>query len=257
MCWSSEASAIFSLIGVAITLLCFFTRNKRGHGIEDCMIPGLYAIMEGFQFLQHLYGDIDTCNDVNQNWTFMGHFLWWIQIVVWNYWGLLVSKRLKQEKSTLLFKCTFLMSVIVFSLSCISLIVGHMKGVAGDWPSTEEYLPNVGFPACSVSNPETARFGFANHYMWVLPYDSLSGHRPNMGVWLLVTIIPQLFRTGNHWLGPGWYTAGSILFGWAFTATIWGFSGALVTSWCFVSVPAGSVLLLGSFIFSTKKTKTK
>jgi len=242
MCWTKEASLVMTLFGVFVTGLVHFRNYRPAHHKVDVIIPLFYTIMEAFQYLQHVVG-FETCDSTNTQLTVVGFYLIWLQPVVWNYWGLVVSS----DDSKRLFRCTLTMSIVSLLFSTAGLIVGFMKG---RYTYTEEFLLQLGEVTCTHPSDK--------HFYWLFNVDALVGFRPHWFTFLSLLTIPQLFRKNKaqHWWGPGWVAAFVHLFGFFFGGWYFGdpnsinadksfsliFTHTIASGWCAFSVPSGIIL---------------
>ncbi|BCS82678.1 hypothetical protein QLL95_gp0189 [Cotonvirus japonicus] len=166
MCWNYEVSFGFSILYLIIN--SYYVIRKPAYWKEYFLFGMFYFVMEAFQTLQWLYGNvydnnlfgIDKCDTINANFTIVAHVLIWLQPILFSYIGYRTSHNKIFFMRFLFLNCF----VLVFSLiilyagfnmpncfvaenSIYGLSTCTNKGITGHlvWrykPKLLEYFPN-------------------------------------------------------------------------------------------------------------------
>src|SRR5690242_13022702 len=90
MCWSFNASLVFSSLGV---LYSYVVLKNSKYNIVDKITTLFYTVMELTQLAQYYY--IEECTPMNYYLTVFVHLLLWIQPFLANFYGYCETKKNK------------------------------------------------------------------------------------------------------------------------------------------------------------------
>lgn len=219
MCWSSNASLVFALLGMSYSLYVF--KNHKKYNIVDRMTIFFYTIMEVTQFIQYYY--IEQCTLMNYHLTIFAHVLVWIQPFLTNYYGYVETKKDKQ-----VFVFAMIMSFVVFVVSCTQLYLGEYC----DSCDKLDNMLNVGNTTCTTMGTV--------HLQWQFKYASLRGFNTNWLMYTLLVLLPHIFHSESVFGRP---------FNWLFPLllaliVVGEFNNEIISLWCAYTIPYGTFLLI-------------
>lgn len=223
MCWSLNASFVFSSLGIMYSYYVF--KNDKKYNVVDKMTILFYTIMELTQFIQYYY--IEQCTPMNYYLTIFAHILIWVQPFLSNYYGYCETKKNEQ-----VFIFAMIMSFIIFIVSCIQLYVGEYCESCGKINN----MLNAGNNTCTSMG--------TIHLQWQFKYASLRGFNANWLIYVLLVFLPNIFHSESvigrplNWLYP-------LLFAIIAVGEI---NNEIISLWCAYTIPYGIFLVMNLII---------
>ena len=281
MCWSQSTSGWFALIGALMSADQFrrfyklYSTNQVGSTrmFSQFLLYFTYTLMELLQHIQYrvglenMEGTEGRCvqsllESPNVFFSFVAHFLVWLQPVVHNYWILHNSK-----KGKLAFKLSLTLAWITLIVATISLVMGYNNMFGFGKPEVAQnhtpvdpaiifgvHVHNVDSKLCSYQGP--------NHLFWMFPYHPMWNYSSaNWFVWLAVTIIPHFFRRSigfRDFLGNNIVVGCGVFSGWIASVVVTltvgnGYQHEIPSYWCLISMPFLILPYLVALIFKPKR----
>ncbi|AGC02317.1 hypothetical protein H012_gp133 [Acanthamoeba polyphaga moumouvirus] len=127
MCWNYEVSLFFSGLYVLTNSYYIFTKPRFWR--EYLLFGTFYFIMEAFQTMQWLYGNVvdydsrgvNHCDLINRNYTVFGFILIWLQPLIFSYIGKRTSYNESNKKY---FNKLCIFNFLLFIYACVLLYLG-------------------------------------------------------------------------------------------------------------------------------------
>jgi hypothetical protein len=218
MCWDNRVSLLFSAIFLIINLT--YVVIKPHYWKEYFLFGTFYFIMEMFQTLQWLYGDVGTCTQMNAYFTFMAYLLIWLQPLLFSYIGLRTSRHRR------FFVFMTIVNMCVLTTAVYSMYSARCVEVGYD-------IPNSIF-----SQRTCTTIGKTGHLVWKYKVGTVD-YAPNYLLYLLLCILSFLMydRIGTQVVGIGWFIC-LIITKLVLSPQLL----EMASSWCLMSIIANAVI---------------
>ncbi|AGF84933.1 hypothetical protein QJ854_gp849 [Moumouvirus goulette] len=235
MCWNYEVSLFFSGLYILTNSYYLFTRPKFWR--EYLLFGTFYFIMEAFQTMQWLFGNVadlnsrgvNQCDLINRNYTVFGFILIWLQPLLFSYIGKRTSY---SETSKKYFNKLCVINLIVFIYACVQIYLGF---------SSKNYyvIENSIFGSSTCTN-----VGETGHLAWRFKPKSLDAF-PNHITYVILCIMSFLMYESNDVRIIGW--------GWFLSLVVTKFllyptMTEIASSWCLLSIIANILIVGYSYI---------
>ena len=228
MCWSYEVSLAFSILFLIIN--SYYVLNRPRYWVEYLMFGMFYFVMEAFQTMQWLYGDVyenvrlgvSICTATNQNYTIFAHFLIWFQPLLFS----IIGYRTASDKK--FFKYMVCVNIVVLIFSLINLNSGFTH-------NDHYQINNSIFGLSTCTNK-----GDTGHLVWRYKPKSID-YFPNYLMYLVMCCLSFLMydRRETRIIGIGWLA--SLITTWlVLQPTLL----ELASSWCLISIVANIIVFL-------------
>ncbi|XWV25493.1 hypothetical protein QJ856_gp0265 [Tupanvirus deep ocean] len=229
MCWNYEVSLGFSVVFLVINSYYVFAKPR--YWKEYLMFGMFYFVMEAYQTLQWLYGNVYTesalqgisnCDITNQNFTIFGHVLIWLQPVLFSYIGYRTSTERK------FFRYYNYVTIVVLLLSLVSISVGFYKN---DYYQINNSI--FGLSTCTNK-------GATGHLVWRFKPASIE-YFPNYLTYVIMCVMSFLMydRSETRIIGAGWLVS-LVITKIVLRPTML----EIASSWCLLSVIANVMIFV-------------
>jgi hypothetical protein len=131
MCWSAQVSGIFA--AVYFVFIMINTYRKPLNFIYYNMFMGFYFIMEVFQCLQWLYGDViasvttnNTCSGRNLGFTYVAFLLIWLQPILFSVIGHLnyKTRTFRKLRNITIFVLLLKLGIQIYTNVYVTSVIG-------------------------------------------------------------------------------------------------------------------------------------
>ena len=232
MCYSSETSLSFGIIGISAYLYIEWYEPKLSKtGIQYILL--FYSMMEFLQSFQYYY--VKQCsNIINQISTEIAYILVIVQPLIWNIYFYFNST----ECEKLIFKSAIMLCLVWIFMNILSRVLYKKWG--------EPNIPeNSVFASDSVCT-KTRK----SHLYWVWTSTNLQELNANFLTYLMLWLIPALTSTTHFYksiiLILGALTGAIIQF--IYIPDLMELKYVFTSAWCYISVPIVIVIILQSMV---------
>lgn len=229
MCWNLPVSISFSVLYTACIL--FYYAKKPRYWRLYILFSGFYLIMEMFQSLQWIFGDViykdltfgpEKCSFTNKSFTYFAYVLIWLQPLLFSIIGYL------QDRNKFL-KKIIILNIIVFCYSLVSVFVRLYH--------TQKYL----IEGSNFAGATCTHVGPTHHLSWRFAVENIDLALNNMTYVILCTFSFLFYREELKNIWKGWVVTLLI------TKLVLNPHNAEVPStWCLISVIANIIIILGA-----------
>jgi hypothetical protein len=231
MCWNENISFTFFIIFIVTN--SYYVIKKPKYWIEYLLFGGFYTIMEGFQTLQWLFGQVqefnltgaNNCSTINTNFTIVAHILIWLQPILFSYIGYRTSNKR-------IFRVLFTINLIIFFYSLIVIYKGFHNPVFYS-------IENSIFGTSTCTNA-----GSKGHLVWKIKPNSVD-YFPNYLMYLTMCSLSFFLYSDKdvRIIGWGWLLALLV------TKIILNPTTLEVAStWCLLSIVGNFVIIANQMI---------
>jgi hypothetical protein len=241
MCWNYQVSLIFSGLYLVTNSYYWFVRPRFWK--EYLMFGMFYFIMEVFQTVQWLYGDVhenmlqgvSQCSSLNQKFTIFSHILIWLQPILFSY----IGYRTTSNNKNYFFKLTNI-NLCILIISLVNLYYGLF---CDDYYQINNSI--FGLSTCT-------NIGYTGHLVWRFKPD-LIDYFPNYLMYLVMCILSFIMydRPQILIIGIGWAISLAITILYFQPTTL-----EIASSWCLLSIIANVIIFaylkINSALFSTR-----
>lgn len=235
MCWNYEVSLGFSLVYLVINL--YYLLRRPPYWFEYFMFGMFYFIMEAYQTLQWLYGEVElhvsqfgssSCTPTNTNFTLVAHILIWLQPILFAYIGYRTTTSANKKFATNL----LLVSWIVLFYSLVLLQGEDYTGIFD--PQYYQISDSIfGRSTCTSK-------GATGHLVWRYKPTTID-YFPNYLMYLIMCVLAfsTYDRSETRIIAAGW-VASLIITKIYLAPTIL----EVASSWCLLSVVANVMIVM-------------
>ena len=231
MCWSYEVSLAFSCLFLFINSYYVFARPR--YWKEYFVFGMFYFVMEAFQTMQWLYGDVyenkqqgvSLCTTTNQKYTIFAHILIWFQPLLFSF----IGYRTATDKK--FFKYMICVNIVILIFSLVNLNSGFHHNNPLD--ENHYQINNSIFGLSTCTNK-----GDTGHLVWRYK-PKLIDYFPNYLMYLVMCCLSFLMydRRETQIIGIGWLA--SLTITWlVIRPTLL----ELASSWCLISIVANVIV---------------
>jgi hypothetical protein len=228
MCWNYQVSLIFSGLFLAINSYYWYARPS--YWKEYLMFGMFYFVMEAFQTVQWLYGDVrentlqgvNQCSIINRHFTIFSHILIWLQPLLFSY----IGYRTAANKKFFLY-----MIFINYAVLIISLVNLHGGFYRDDYYQIDNSI--FGLTTCT-------NVGDTGHLVWRFKPKSID-YFPNYLMYLVMCLLSFIMYDRSETL--------IIFYGWSISLIITKLVLQpvlleLASSWCLLSIIANIMIFI-------------
>jgi len=217
MCYNSEMSFTFAVIGIIVTIYIYFSKNKIKHtGIQYILI--FYILMEILQGTQYFY--INQCSNIwNKILTEIAYLLVILQPLIWNLYYFSNSNLCDKN----IFITAIWFSIVWIAVNILSRL-SYDKNIFNNMTKLNSFLAS--------NNVCTKKKKYHLYWEWTFAnfYDLNANFFSYLMIWLIPGLISTKFRITSI------IVIISALI--AATASLYMNEGFTFTSlWCYISVP--------------------
>ena len=232
MCWSYEVSLTFVYLFIFTNICYIYARPK--YWIEYLMFGTFYLVMEVFQTIQWMYGDIynntlqgvNHCSIINQKYTIIAHILIWLQPLLFSIIGY------RTATNKIFFKYLNYINLFVLIFSMVNLCSGFYKD--------NYYQINnsiFGLSTCTDT-------GITGHLVWRFKPSSIEYFPHYLMYFIMCTLSFLMYdRRQTQIIGIGWLSTLIIT-----KLVLWPDRLELASSWCLLSIVANVIILVYNLI---------
>lgn len=235
MCWSIEFTTLFIFIYVISIIILFMTKPKKY--VCFILFALFYTVMEIFQLLQWLYGDVlhtvqesTQCSLLNRYFTYFAFVLIWLQPLLFSFIGYIAYRSKEFKKLSIITSCLFL---FVF----LTLVYTTEHNINNGYPLVDS---NIGNSTCTF-------VGQNNHLQWMFKGFFIDYQANNLMYFVLCIIAMSFYNWDLFGVTLSWFLTLVI------TLSFFNVSKSEIPSfWCFLSVFSNVVNLIYALIYNRR-----